>query len=177
MNEESKKQEVAVLGGGCFWCIEAIYQRVRGIIRVTSGYAGGEQIDPTYHSMGNHAEVVELVFDPAIISYEKILEIFWHIHDPTTLNRQGNDVGEQYRSIILYSTDKQRAVAEKSKQEIATSLWDGQIVTTIEPLKQFNAAEEYHSNYYNKNPENAYCQAIINQKIAKFEKKFANLLV
>lgn len=172
-------REIAVLGGGCFWCLEAIYQRVKGVESVVSGYSGG-QGQVTYEQLHRqetgHAEVVKITYDPKIISYEKILEIFWHIHDPTTLDKQGSDVGPAYRSIILTENIKQAERAEKSIADVAEKLWDGRIVTELLPLDDFYEAEDYHQNYYKKNPDKAYCQAVINPKLAKFQEEFANLL-
>lgn len=172
--------ESIVLGGGCFWCLEALYQRVRGVIKVTSGYAGGNQENPSYddlHQPGNsHAEVVKLEFDPAVISFETILEIFWTLHDPTTRNRQGNDVGVQYRSIILYSSEKQLKVINQTIETTAKQLWSQPLTTEIRPLETFWPAESYHQNYFNTHPEQAYCQIIINPKVTKLKKKFADLL-
>jgi peptide-methionine (S)-S-oxide reductase len=167
--------ERAVLGGGCFWCIEAVFERLDGVKDVVSGYAGGHTENPTYeevcsHTTG-HAEVVQIDFDPKKISYEKLLDVFWHAHDPTTLNRQGHDVGDSYRSIILYRSEAQKAAAEKSKTEEQKS-WKDPIVTQIAPLKVFYKAEVSHQDYYrlngNKNP---YCQAVIRPKMEKLEEK------
>lgn len=165
--------ERAVLGGGCFWCLEAVFERLDGVKDVTSGYAGGKTENPTYeevcsHTTG-HAEVVQVDFDPKKISYDKLLDVFWHAHDPTTLNRQGGDVGESYRSIILYTSDAQKAAAQKSQAEEQKS-WKSPIVTQLEPLKVFYKAEVSHQDYYrlngNKNP---YCQAVIRPKVEKLE--------
>lgn len=175
-----KKSETIVLGGGCFWCIDAAYRRIRGIASVVSGYAGGHWPNPTYERVTTgttgHAEVVKVDFDPTEISLDVILEIFWTIHDPTTLNRQGNDVGTQYRSIILFNSSKQETIIRKSLTEIATKLWGDHITTEIVPLEKFYPAESYHQDYFNKNPEQGYCQVIINPKLAKLTKKFAQLL-
>ena len=165
--------ERAVFGGGCFWCVEAIFERLDGVQDVTSGYAGGRTENPTYeavcaHTTG-HAEVVQIDFDPKKITYEKLLEVLWHAHDPTTLNRQGHDIGDSYRSIILYASDAQKAAAEKSKAEEQKN-WKDPIVTQIEPLKVFYKAEVSHQDYYringNKNP---YCQAVVRPKVEKLE--------
>lgn len=177
----SEAREIAVLGGGCFWCIEAIYQRLRGVEEVVSGYAGGHAGQVSYEQMHKeetgHAEVVRVSFDPSVISYDQILDVFWTVHDPTTLNRQGNDVGPEYRSIILTTSDQQQKIAKKSKDEVATKLWDSPIVTEIKPLDEFYAAEDYHQDYYNQNQNrNPYCQVIINPKLAKFQKEFHDLL-
>jgi len=166
--------EVATYGGGCFWCMEAVFQRIPGVTAVTSGYAGGRTENPTYQQVCSgdtgHAEVIQLQFDPQKISYEKLLDFFWEAHDPTTLNRQGHDEGTQYRSVILYSNDAQKAAAEKSKTE-AQKRFKGKIVTEIVPLKKFYKAEDYHQNYYNNNPNQRYCSINIAPKIEKLEKK------
>jgi peptide-methionine (S)-S-oxide reductase len=176
MENSGKQTEVATLGGGCFWCTEAIYQMLPGVKSVTSGYAGGTTENPTYKQVctGNtgHAEAIQVEFDPQRISYEKILETFWEAHDPTTLNRQGNDVGTQYRSIILYSSEAQRIAAEKSKAE-AQKRFSAPIVTEIVPLKKFYKAEGYHQDYYRSNPNQPYCRAVIRPKVEKFEHKMA----
>lgn len=176
-----QKTDSIVLGGGCFWCLEALYQRVRGVISVTSGYAGGERDSPSYEDLhqpnNNHAEVVKIEFDPAIISLETILEIFWTLHDPTTLNRQGNDVGAQYRSIIFYSSEAQLTAINKTVETTAQKLWSNPLTTEIKPLDIFWPAEPEHQNYFNSHPEQAYCQIIINPKVSKLKKKFAHLLI
>jgi len=172
--------DTAVLGGGCFWCMEAIFQQVIGVEEVLPGYAGGFVENPTYEQVCSdttgHAEVVRIVFDPAKISYEMLLKIFWTVHDPTTPNRQGNDVGSQYRSIILYRTPQQRAIAERLRETFAASLWEKPIVTEIKPLDKFYPAEEYHRNYFARHPEQAYCQLVIQPKVQKFREKFQHLL-
>ena len=173
--------EVATLGGGCFWCLEAIYQDVQGVHKVVSGYAGGKVDHPTYQQVctgtTGHAEVVQITFDPNIISYDGILYIFWRTHDPTTLNRQGADVGTQYRSVIYYHNDRQKAIAEKSKAETdASDLWAKSIVTEIAPFTNFYEAEHYHQNYYSQNPQQPYCLAVIDPKVQKFKKQFADKL-
>ncbi|HEY6736901.1 MAG TPA: peptide-methionine (S)-S-oxide reductase MsrA [Candidatus Saccharimonadia bacterium] len=176
----SAQSESIVLGGGCFWCLEAAYQMVRGITNVVPGYAGGHTTDPDYWKVASkttgHAEVVRLEFDPAIISFADILHIFWAIHDPTTPDRQGNDVGPEYRSLILYGSDAQRAAAEASRAE-AQALWPDPIVTEIKPLEHFYEAEEEHHNYFKKHPNQAYCQVVINPKLAKLRAKFADRLL
>lgn len=168
--------ETIVLGGGCFWCLEASYQLINGVNKVVPGYAGGSTKDPSYMAVQSqstgHAEVVEITFNTDTISLEDILDIFWAIHDPTTLNRQGNDVGAEYRSIILYKDEQQKSVAEASVAA-AQKLWDNPIVTEIQPLTQFYEAEQEHHNYFQKHPEQAYCQIIINPKLEKLKKKFA----
>ncbi|WP_445263800.1 peptide-methionine (S)-S-oxide reductase MsrA [Rhodohalobacter sp. 8-1] len=173
--------EVATLGAGCFWCVEAIYQRVEGVVDIESGYAGGHVEDPTYDQVvrGNtgHAEVARITYDPEVIDFETLLEVFWHTHNPTTLNRQGNDVGPQYRSAIFYHNDEQKRIAEKSLEKTDESdLWEDPIVTEITPLKNYSVAENYHQNYYNNNPNAGYCSIVIAPKIAKFKKDFPNLL-
>lgn len=176
----ANKYRKATIGGGCFWCFDAQYRLVKGIKEVVSGYAGGHLPYPTEHQvhmeLTGHAEVIQLTFDPGIISYEKILEIFWHIHDPTTLNRQGNDVGPSYRSVILYHDVEQKRIAEKTKKEVAEKLWDDPVVTEIKKLGAFYPANEHHQDYYNKNPQARYCQIIINPKVAKFREKFKKWL-
>ncbi len=166
--------ELATLGGGCFWCTEAIFQMLPGVKSVTSGYAGGRTENPTYEqvSLGDtgHAEVIQIEFDPQKVSYEKILETFWEAHDPTTLNRQGADHGTQYRSIILYQSPEQKTAAEKSKAA-AQKNFPGPIVTEIVPLKKFYKGEGYHQNYYRSNPNQGYCRAVIRPKVEKFEQK------
>jgi peptide-methionine (S)-S-oxide reductase len=164
--------EVATLGGGCFWCLEAVFGRIDGIKSVVSGYAGGTKPNPTYSEVctgtTGHAEVVQVEFDPAVISYEKVLELFWKAHDPTTLNRQGADVGTQYRSIILYENEEQRKAAERSKAQVGKH-FDGPILTEIKPLSTFYRAEEYHQNYYEKNPFAGYCTFVIRPKLQKLD--------
>lgn len=172
--------ETIILGGGCFWCLDAAYRRVKGVEKVVSGYAGGQWPDPSYERVTTgttgHAEVVQLSFDSQAIALKTILEIFWTIHDPTTLNRQGNDVGTQYRSIILYNSPEQQVAIEQSVKETATKLWGDAITTELIPLEKFYPAESYHQDYFNKNPEQGYCQVIINPKLQKLIKKFAQLL-
>ncbi|MCL4787025.1 MAG: peptide-methionine (S)-S-oxide reductase MsrA [Verrucomicrobia bacterium] len=174
MTPETNKTERATLGGGCFWCVEATLELLPGVKNVLSGYAGGHKEDPTYEEVitktTGHAEVVQVEFDPAVISYEKLLEAFWEVHDPTTLNRQGNDVGPQYRSIILYHNDAQKLAAERSKAAEQKKL-SRPIVTEIVPLKKFYEAEAYHQDYFRRNPNQAYCQVVIRPKVNKLEKK------
>jgi peptide-methionine (S)-S-oxide reductase len=170
----TNKTEIADLGGGCFWCMEAVFERLPGVISVTSGFAGGTTENPTYEEVctetTGHAEVTEIVFDPARISYAKLLEVFWQAHDPTTLNRQGADEGTSYRSIILYHDEKQKLIAEKSKLE-AQRDFRHPIVTEIVPLKKFYKAEDYHQEYYDNNPGNGYCRVVIAPKLEKLEIK------
>jgi peptide-methionine (S)-S-oxide reductase len=170
----TNKTEIADLGGGCFWCMEAVFERLPGVISVTSGFAGGTTENPTYQEVctetTGHAEVTEIVFDPAKISYDKLLEVFWQAHDPTTLNRQGADEGTSYRSIILYRDEKQKLEAEKSKLE-AQADFRNPIVTEIVPLKKFYKAEDYHQEYYDNNSSAPYCQVVIAPKLERLEKK------
>ena len=177
----AQQTQTATLGGGCFWCLEAIYQQIRGVSSVLSGYAGGSVENPDYKSVctgaTGHAEVVKITFDPAVITYAVLLHIFWRIHDPTTPNRQGADVGTQYRSIILYHDDEQHRAAEYSKTETdASDLWSGAIVTEIEPLRDFFAAEDYHHDYYRNNPNQPYCFMVIDPKVNKFRKSFQHMM-
>ena len=169
-----------VLGGGCFWCLEAVFQRVQGVLTVTNGYSGGNTQSPSYESVSmgrtGHAEVVKVEFNSDVITLETLLQIFWAIHDPTTLNRQGADVGSDYRSIILFNNDDQQKICEDSKNNVATTLWKNKVVTEIVPLEVFWPAEDYHQNYFNSHPERAYCQIVINPKVAKLKQKFSHLL-
>lgn len=170
---EKPATESAVIGGGCFWCVEAVFENEPGVFSVTSGYAGGETPDPTYEQVctgrTGHAEVVRIDFDPAITNYRKIIDLFWKAHDPTTLNRQGADVGTQYRSIILYDSEAQRATAEES-QAAAQADFKAPIVTEIVPLKTFYPAEKYHQDFYANNPAHPYNQAVIRPKLEKLDK-------
>ncbi|HEX8974583.1 MAG TPA: peptide-methionine (S)-S-oxide reductase MsrA [Patescibacteria group bacterium] len=180
MIKKISKTEEIVLGGGCFWCLDAVYSRIKGVEDVIAGYAGGWLMSPTYEqvcsSETGHAEVVKLAFDPDAISLDDILHIFFLIHDPTTADRQGNDVGPQYRSIILYANEKQKETAEKVIQEITMQkAYENPIVTEVVPLESFFGAEEYHQKYFEKNPEKAYCQIIIAPKIAKMREKYKDL--
>ncbi len=173
--------EEATFGAGCFWCVEAIYQRVNGVTAVESGYSGGHVEDPTYRQVTTgqtgHAEVIRLKFDPDVITFEELLEVFWHTHDPTTLNRQGADVGPQYRSVIFYHNEEQKQVAETSlKKTDASDLWEDPIVTEISPLINYYRAEDYHQNYFNNNPNAGYCSVVIAPKVLKFKKEFPHLL-
>ena len=176
------KIEKAVLGGGCFWCLDAVYRKVTGVKNVISGYAGGSTKNPTYRDIctgtTGHAEVVSIEYDPDIISYENILEIFWSIHDPTTLNRQGGDIGTQYRSVIFYQNAEQKSQAENSKKEAADSgYFKSPIVTEISPMPEFTEAEDYHQNYYTMNRmANPYCMAVIDPKVMKFVRDHAEFL-
>jgi peptide-methionine (S)-S-oxide reductase len=174
MNGSTNKTEIATLGGGCFWCTEAEFQMLPGVISVTSGYAGGTKENPTYKEVctgeTGHAEVIQIVYDPKVVSYEKLLETFWEVHDPTTLNRQGPDSGTQYRSIILYSNEAQKAAAEKSKA-MAQKHFKQPIVTEIVPLTKFYPSEDYHHDYYRTHPNQPYCRMVIRPKVEKFEQK------
>jgi len=177
----NKKIEQATLAGGCFWCIEAAFNSLIGIIDAKSGYMGGTQIDPTYEQVckgdTGHAEVVQLTFDPALINYREILEIFFALHDPTQLNRQGNDIGTQYRSAIFYHNEAQQAQAKGIIQEMTKeNTWPEPIVTELTPLVTFYGGEDYHQAYFKNNPENQYCQAVVSPKLAKFKKKFVEKL-
>ncbi len=171
--------EIATLGGGCFWCIEAVYQEMKGVLKVESGYAGGRVPNPTYREVctgtTGHAEVVQITYDPSVTSYADILEVFFTVHDPTTLNRQGNDVGTQYRSVIFYHNDEQKRIAEAAKKA-AASLWPKPIVTEIAPLDRFYKAEDYHQNYYRDNPSQPYCIYVVGPKVEKFRQKFRDRL-
>jgi peptide-methionine (S)-S-oxide reductase len=171
--------EVATLGGGCFWCVEAIYQDLQGVSKVVSGYSGGSTSNPTYREictgLTGHAEVIQVHFDPSVTTYREILDIFFTVHDPTTLNRQGNDVGTQYRSVIYYHSDEQRQTAEAAKVA-AAALWDDPIVTEIAKFDRFYAAEAYHQNYYKDNPNQPYCSFIITPKVKKFREKYQSKL-
>ena len=171
--------ETATLAGGCFWCTEAIFRRIKGVQAVVSGYAGGDVADPSYQEVSTgrtgHAEAVQIAFDPRIISYDSLLEVFWATHDPTTLNRQGADVGPQYRSAIFYDSDEQRRTAEASKSRWeASGKFKERIVTSIEPFKNFHAAESYHQDYYAANPHNSYCSVMIEPKIRKLLRDFGD---
>lgn len=172
--------ETATLGAGCFWCVEAVFQELKGVTKVESGYSGGHLEDPSYRAIctgtTGHAEVCQIHFDPKLISYSEILEVFWTTHDPTTLNRQGADVGTQYRSVIFYHSPEQKEIAEKSKSTVATEIWDNPIVTEISPVQKFYKAEDYHQDYFNGNGDQPYCQIVIAPKLKKFREKFANKL-
>lgn len=171
--------ETAILGGGCFWCLEAVYLEARGVTRVESGYMGGHDPAPTYEAVcggaSGHAEVVRVEFDPAVISYRDLLEIFFTIHDPTTLNRQGNDVGTQYRSVIFVDSPAQEATARQVVAEMA-NVWDGPIVTELSPVATWFKAEEQHQNYFSQHPHQGYCAFIVAPKVAKFRQMFADRL-
>jgi peptide-methionine (S)-S-oxide reductase len=173
--------EQATLAGGCFWCLEAVYDQLRGVQNVQSGYAGGRRPNPTYEQVctgtTGHAEVVQITYDPQQISYGDLLDVFFTIHDPTTLNRQGGDVGTQYRSAIYYHSDEQKRIAEEKISDLAEQkIWDDPIVTEIAPLKEFYPAEDYHRDYFERNPNQSYCSVVIAPKVAKARKKFMERL-
>ena len=175
------RSEIAMLGGGCFWCLEAVYDDLRGVLSVESGYAGGRVRNPTYREvcsgMTGHAEVVQVTFDPTMISFREILEVFFTIHDPTTPNRQGADVGTQYRSAIFYHDEDQHRVVQQVIAEIeGAGIWPKPIVTEVTPLDRFFQAEDYHQEYFRHNPDQGYCQIIIAPKVAKFRKQYFDRL-
>ncbi len=175
---QNEHVEVATLGGGCFWCLEAVFDKLQGVLHVESGYAGGTVPHPTYQQvctgMTGHAEVVQITFDPAVITFRELLEVFFDIHDPTTLNRQGADVGTQYRSAIFYHSDAQKATAEDLIAELtAARVWKSPIVTEVTPFDVFFEAEDYHQEYYAQNQQQPYCRAVITPKLAKFTQHFA----
>jgi peptide-methionine (S)-S-oxide reductase len=178
----SANLDTITLGTGCFWCTEAVFQQLEGVQKVTSGYSGGSVINPTYEQVCDkttgHAECLNIVYDPSVITLDELLEVFWKVHDPTTLNRQGADVGPQYRSVIFYTNQLQKTTAEKYIAELDKSgAYENPIVTTLEPMTVFYAAEDYHQNYYNNNSnKNSYCQIVIRPKLEKFEKVFKSKL-
>ena len=175
--KKSAKKEVATLAGGCFWCLEAVYLELKGVDKVASGYSGGKVANPTYKQVTTgttgHAEVVQLTFDPQVITYKEFLEVFFTIHDPTSLNQQGADIGTQYRSAIYYHSPEQQATAEKVIAELtAAQIWKNKIVTEVTKFEAFYKAEDYHQNYYALNPDQAYCRMVIEPKVIKFRKQF-----
>jgi len=179
---DETKLEVATLGGGCFWCLEAVYQEVKGVTKVESGYAGGHVKNPSYNAVcagtTGHAEVVQVTFDPAVVSFRQLLEVFFTIHDPTTLNRQGADRGTQYRSAIYTHSQQQTETVQTVIREFtAEQIWKDPIVTEVTPLDHFYVAEDYHQNYYRNNPNQGYCQVVVAPKVAKFRKKFLSTLM
>ena len=181
MKEENPNYQTATFGSGCFWCTEAIFERVNGVISVVSGYSGGHVVNPTYKEVCDgttgHAECTQITFDSSIISYDELLEIFWKTHDPTTLNRQGNDVGTQYRSAIFYHNEEQKQKADYYKQKLTDEkIWDKPIVTEITKFEKFYPAEDYHQEYYENNPNQGYCAFVITPKVEKFEKIFKDKL-
>ncbi len=174
--------QLATFGGGCFWCTEAIFLNVRGVSRVTSGYSGGKAKNPTYREvcsgLTGHAEVIQVTFDPALVSYESLLEIFWKTHDPTTLNRQGADTGTQYRSVIFYHTEAQKKIAEEYKKQLMESgAYQRPIVTEISPLEIYYPAEDYHQNYFALNQNQGYCQLVVGPKVEKFRQQFSGKII
>lgn len=178
---ETPNLEVATLGGGCFWCVEAVYLELRGVQRVVSGYSGGTVDRPSYEQVctgrTGHAEVVQVTFDPRELAYRDLLRVFFSVHDPTTLNRQGNDVGTQYRSVIFHHTPEQKRIAEEVVAEVGSSgPWSGKIVTQVTPFTTFFPAEEYHQNYFARNPDQPYCAAVVAPKVAKFRKQHLDRL-
>lgn len=179
---DTNSLQQTVLAGGCFWCLEAVFDQVRGVIDVVSGYAGGRRPQPTYEQvcsgLTGHAEVVQITFDPQVISFEDLLHIFFTIHDPTTLNRQGADVGTQYRSAIFYTSKAQKTAAENVMRELsAESLWSDPIVTQLQALQTFYPAEEYHQQYFARNPNQGYCRMVVAPKVTKFRQKYTHLLI
>lgn len=178
---ETAKMETATLGNGCFWCTEAIFQQLNGVLNVQSGYSGGHVVNPDYKTVceghTGHAEVLQIIFNPSVISYADLLEVYWNTHDPTTLNRQGNDIGTQYRSVIFYHTPEQKETAEQYRQQLAASgTYSNPIVTAIEPFSVFYPAEDYHTNYFNLHPENNYCALVVRPKVEKFQKVYKDKL-
>ncbi len=177
----NQKMEVATFGNGCFWCTEAVFQQLKGVSKVESGYSGGHKLDPTYKEVCSgstgHAEVLQITYDAEVITFTELLEVFWETHDPTTLNRQGNDVGTQYRSVVFYHNEEQRQLAEKYKKELdASGAWSDPIVTEITAFEKFYVAEDYHQNYYNLNGSQPYCNFVIRPKVEKFKKVFKDKL-
>ena len=173
--------EVATLGGGCFWCLEAVFDELKGVVDVVSGYSGGHVPNPTYEQVCSkqtgHAEVVQIAFDPSVISYREVLEVFFTIHDPTTPNRQGNDIGPQYRSVIFYHSPEQQAVAREVMQALTQArVWDNPIVTELVPFERFYPAEDYHQEYFKRNPYQPYCALVVGPKVAKFRKQYFDRL-
>ena len=181
MTSTNKNLDTATFGTGCFWCTEAVFQQLEGVEKVTSGYSGGHVVNPTYEEVCSkttgHAECLNIVYDTTKITFDELLEVFWQVHDPTTLNRQGADAGPQYRSVVFYHNAEQKARAEKYKTDLDKSgAWDNPIVTTLEKFDVFYSAEDYHQNYYNNNSGQGYCQFVIRPKLDKFEKVFKNKL-
>ena len=180
-SRSSDGSQLATLAGGCFWCLEAVYNELRGVESVVSGYAGGHDLSPTYEAVCSgttgHAEVVQIAYDPDMVSFRELLEVFFTIHDPTTLNRQGNDVGTQYRSAIYFHDEEQRLIAEEVIEEMTVAeVWDDPIVTEVTALDMFFEAEEYHQRYFEKNPFQPYCFVVVRPKVSKFRKKFVSKL-
>jgi peptide-methionine (S)-S-oxide reductase len=180
-NNNTAAYDTATFGAGCFWCVEAVFQQLNGVVKVTSGYSGGDVKNPSYKEVctgeTGHAEVCQIIYDPKVISFKELLEAFWQTHDPTTINRQGNDIGTQYRSVIFYHTPEQKELAEKYKKELDMSgAFSKPIITAIEPFKNFYPAEDYHQNYYNNNSDAPYCSYMIRPKLDKFKKAFRDKL-
>jgi len=180
-NDAPPAVEVATLAGGCFWCLEAVFEQLQGVLKVESGYSGGTTPNPTYQDVcegdTGHAEVVQVTFDPTLIGYRDVLDVFFAIHDPTTLNRQGNDIGTQYRSAIFYHTPEQKRVAEERIAQLTVDqVFDAPIVTQVAPFTRFYNGETYHQGYFRANPAQPYCQFVVSPKVAKFRKKFAHRL-
>lgn len=180
-DEFDETTETATLGNGCFWCSEAVFQRLHGVKHIKSGYSGGHHQNPDYQTVctgkTGHAECSQIIFDPSVISYDQLLEVFWNTHDPTTLNRQGNDIGSQYRSVIFYHNEEQKRIAEAYKDQLNKSkVFPKPIITAIEPFSKFYPAEKYHDNYFNQNMAAPYCEFVIKPKLKKFRKKFPHLL-
>lgn len=181
MTEQQSNYKETTLGAGCFWCVEAVFEQLKGVQSVEAGYSGGQSINPTYKEVcsgtSGYVEVARIVYDPSVISFSDILYVFWRTHDPTSLNRQGNDVGSQYRSVVFYHNDEQKTVAEKVFSETkASGEYDKPIVTAIEPLENYYPAEDYHQNYFENNPNQPYCSAVIRPKVEKFKKLFKEQL-
>lgn len=181
MNQPDGKTEIATLAGGCFWCLEAVYDQLKGVVSVESGYSGGQIVNPSYRAVctgtTGHAEAVQITFEPQIISYKDLLDVFFTVHDPTTLNKQGNDVGTQYRSAIFYHSPEQKAIADAKIAELNTAhVWDKPIVTEVSPFKNFYMAEDYHQEYFENNPYQPYCQVVVAPKVAKFRKHYFDKL-
>ena len=177
----NSKTDTATFGAGCFWCVEAVFQQLEGVLKVTSGYSGGHVVNPTYEQVCSkttgHVEVCQVVYDPQKITFDDLLQVFWKTHDPTTIDQQGNDRGPQYRSVIFFHDEKQKKLSEEYKAELNKSgAWPSPVVTSIEPLKNFYTAEDYHQNYYNANADQMYCRYVIQPKLEKFEKVFKDKL-
>jgi peptide-methionine (S)-S-oxide reductase len=180
-NQTGAGREIATLGGGCFWCLEAVYTDLQGVLRVESGYAGGDQANPSYQAVctgsTGHAEVVQITFDPAVTTYRELLEVYFSVHNPTTLNRQGADIGTQYRSVIFYHSPEQKRLAEEMIQELTReAVFAAPLVTELSPYTAFYPADGYHHDYYRRNPAQGYCQAVIAPKLTKFRQRFAEKL-
>ena len=178
-NQSGDSFDIATLGGGCFWCIEAVFSELKGVVKAESGYSGGTVSNPSYEDVctdeTGHAEVVQVTFDPKLISYNEILHVFFSVHDPTTLNRQGADVGTQYRSVVFYHNETQKKIAEEVMSEMG-KVWTNPLVTQLAPLDKFYRAEEYHQHYFKNNPSQGYCRVVIQPKLAKFRKRYQDKL-